>query len=215
MRISPLVIIGCYQLTDMIPPPAATTLMLPDIHSIEFLDGWYVAHAPPATFWSVKCMEVAEVKDLMNCTNQWLKTIINLVNFAAQTQIRRSEPTFTALKPRGSCLENSTFLQSLLSLDFDIGRVGLYLTNCIKLLTQAAWGHLGLHYAKKTSGKELKLADLVWGSTLPEVALNQWNNQIRIISAFAPGYESNIAKIDRIKSNQIKGWWETNTNQIR
>ena len=58
---------------------------------------------------------------------------------------------------------NSTFLQSLLSLDFDIGRVGLYLTNCIKLLIQAAWGHLGLHYAKKTSGKEPKLADLVWG----------------------------------------------------
>ena len=54
---------------------------------------------------------------------------------------------------------NSTFLQSLLSLDFDIDRVGLYLTNCIKLLTQAAWGHLGLHYAKKTSGKEPKLAD--------------------------------------------------------
>ena len=44
-------------------------------------------------------------------------------------------------------------------MDFDIGRVGLYLTNCIKLLTQAAWGHLGLHYAKKTSGKEPKLAD--------------------------------------------------------
>ena len=73
--------------------------MLPDIHSIEFLDGWYVAHAPPATFWSVKCMEVAEVKDLMNCTNQWLKTIINLVNFTSQTQIWRSEPAFTAHKP--------------------------------------------------------------------------------------------------------------------
>ena len=50
VRISPFVISGCYQLTDMIPPPPATTLMLPDIHSIEFLDGWYVAHAPPATF---------------------------------------------------------------------------------------------------------------------------------------------------------------------
>ena len=48
VTISPLVIIGCYQLTDMIPPPAATTLMLPDIHSIEFLDGWYFAYAPPA-----------------------------------------------------------------------------------------------------------------------------------------------------------------------
>ena len=122
MRISPLVIIGCYQLTDMIPPPPATRLMLPDIHSIEFLDGCYFVHAPPATFWSVKCLKVAEVKDLMNSTNQWLKTIINLVNFAAQTQIRRSEPTFTALKPRGSWYQNSTFLQSLLSLDFDIGR---------------------------------------------------------------------------------------------
>ena len=165
MTISPLVITECYQLTHMIPPPPATILMLPGIHSIEFIDGCYVAQAPPATFWSVKCMKVAEVKDLMNCTNQWLKTIINLVNFAAQTQIRRSEPTFTALKPRGSCLENSTFLQSLLSLDFDIGRVGLYLTNCIKLLTQAAWGHLGLHYAKKTSGKEPKLADPYGGST--------------------------------------------------
>ena len=54
---------------------------------------------------------------------------------------------------------DSTFLQSLLSLDFDIDRVGLYLMNCMKLLTQAAWGHLGLHYAKKTSGKEPKLAD--------------------------------------------------------
>ena len=31
-------------------------------------------------------MEVGEVKDLMNSTNQWLKTLINLVNFAAQTQ---------------------------------------------------------------------------------------------------------------------------------
>ena len=71
VRISPLVIIGCYQLTDMIPPPAATTLMLPDIHSIEFLDGWYFAHAPPASFWSVKCIEVGEVKELMNTTNQW------------------------------------------------------------------------------------------------------------------------------------------------
>ena len=174
VTISPVVIILCYQLTDMIPPPAATTLMLPDIHSIEFLDGWYVAHAPPATFWSVKCMEVGEVKDLMNSTNQWLKTAINLVNFAAQTQIWRSEPTFTAHKPRGSCLENSIFLQSLLSLDFDIDRVGLYLMNCMKLLTQAARGHLGLHYAKKTSGKEPKLADLVWGSTLPECALKVW-----------------------------------------
>ena len=154
VTISPLVIIRCYELTYMIPPPPATTLMLPGIHSIEFIDGWYVAHAPPATFWSVKCVEVAEVKDLMNCTNQWLKTTINLVNFAAQTQIRRSEPTFTALKPRGSWYQTALLLQSLLSLDFDIGRVGLYLTNCIKLLTQAAWGHLGLHYAKKTSGKE-------------------------------------------------------------
>ena len=54
---------------------------------------------------------------------------------------------------------DSTFLQSLLSLDFDIDRVGLYLMNCIKLLTQAARGYLGLHYAKKTSGKEPKLAD--------------------------------------------------------
>ena len=164
----------------MIPPPPATTLMLPDIHSIEFLDGWYVAHAPPATFWSVKCMEVAEVKDLMNCTNQWLKTIINLVNFAAQTQIRRSEPTFTAHKPRGSWAQNSTFLQSLLSLDFDIGRVGLYLTNCIKLLTQAAWGHLGLHYTKKTSGKEPKLAD-PYGGPLYRRAPLRLENLFRII----------------------------------
>ena len=37
--------------------------------------------------------------------------------------------------------------------------------NCMKLLTQAAWGHLGLHYAKKTSGKEPKLADPYGGST--------------------------------------------------
>ena len=37
------------------------------------------------------------------------------------------------------------------------------------------------------------------------VCAEQWNNQIRIISGFAPGYESNIAKIDQIKSNQIKG----------
>ena len=161
VTISPfLVIIGCYQLTHMIPPPPATTLMLPDTHSIEFLDGCYFAQAPPATFWSVESMEVAEVKDLMNSTNQWFKTLINLVNFAAQTQIWRSEPTFTALKPRGSWYQNSTFLQSLLSLDFDIGRVGLYLMNCIKLLTQAARGYLVLHYAKKTSGKELKLAHL-------------------------------------------------------
>ena len=43
VTISPLVIIRCYELTDMIPPPAATILMLPDIHSIEFLDGWYFA----------------------------------------------------------------------------------------------------------------------------------------------------------------------------
>ena len=155
----------------MIPPPPATTLMLPDIHSIEFLDGWYVAHAPPATFWSVKCVEVGEVKDLMNCTNQWLKTIINLVNFAAQTQIRRSEPTFTAHKSRGSWYQNSTFLQSLLSLDFDIGRVGLYLTNCIKLLTQAAWGYLGLHYAKQTSEKEPKLTDPYGGPLYQSVPL--------------------------------------------
>ena len=46
------------------------------------------------------------------------------------------------------------FLQSLLSLDFDIDMVGLYLMNCMKLLMQAAWGYLGLHYAKKTSGEE-------------------------------------------------------------
>ena len=167
VTISHLVITECYQLTHMIPPPPATTLMLPGIHSIEILDGCYFVHAPPATFWSVKCMEVAEVKDLMNSTNQWLKTAINLVNFAAQTQIWRSEPTFTAHKPRGSWAQNSIFLQSVLSLDFDIDRVGLYLTNCIKLLTQAAWGHLGLHYAKKTSGKEPKLADPYGGCPLP------------------------------------------------
>ena len=45
-----LVITECYQLTHMIPPPPATTLMLPGIHSIEFLDGCYFVHAPPATF---------------------------------------------------------------------------------------------------------------------------------------------------------------------
>ena len=49
---------------------------------------------------------------------------------------------------------NSIFLQSLLSLDFDIGRVGLYLMDCMKLLIQAARGYLGLHYAKNTSGEE-------------------------------------------------------------
>ena len=33
----------------MIPPPPATTLMLPDIHSIEFLDGYQsTAPAEPA-----------------------------------------------------------------------------------------------------------------------------------------------------------------------
>ena len=159
VTISHLVIIGCYQLAHMIPPPTATTLMLLDIHRIDFSGGCYFAQAPLATFWSAKCMEVAEVQELLNYTNKWLKTSINLVNFAAQTQIWRSEPTFTALKPRGSWYQNSTFLQSLLSLDFDIGRVGLYLMNCIKLLTQAARGYLGLHYAKKTSGKEPKLAD--------------------------------------------------------
>ena len=64
-------------------------------------------------------------------------------------------------------------------MDFDIDRVGLYLTNCIKLLTQAAWGHLGLHYAKKTSGKEPKLADPYGGSTSLISSLN--TNALRIL----------------------------------
>ena len=73
VTISPLVITECYQLTHMIPPPPATTLVPPGTHPIEFLDGFYFAQPPPATFWSVKCMKVAEVKDLMNIsTNKWL-----------------------------------------------------------------------------------------------------------------------------------------------
>ena len=55
--------------------------------------------------------------------------------------------------------------------------MGLYLTNCIKLLTQAAWGHLGLHYAKKTSGKEPKLADPYGGPLYHTAPLNQTNKQ--------------------------------------
>ena len=38
--------------------------------------------------------------------------------------------------------------------------------NCIKLLTQAAQGHLGLHYAKKNERKRARMAILRWGSTL-------------------------------------------------
>ena len=122
VTISPFVIIRCYQLAHMIPPPPATTLMLPGINLIDVSGGCYLAQAPPATFWYVKCMEVAEVQELMNDTNQWPQTSINLVKFASQTQIRRKKSAITELKPHGSCLETRGLWELLLSLDFYICR---------------------------------------------------------------------------------------------
>ena len=136
---------GWHQVADMITCPHATTLILPGTHLIDLAARYYCTHAPAATFLIREVYgHTAKMQDLLMYPNKALENVYNLVKFASQTQIWRSERAFTALKPRGSWAQTAVFRNCSWNLKLGRQKSGFGLTNgrnCLCRPHKGTWGY--------------------------------------------------------------------------